>query len=61
MTETEELKKKLDDMMETLEVVDKEIESLQSRLSECADHYADDGLITDTPYAKRLWIEKGIR
>ena len=55
------LTSQLEDANYKAEEAKKQVESLESRLLEVADHYVADGLITDTPYAKRLWIEKGIR
>jgi hypothetical protein len=53
----EELREKIDDLEEELIDVRIERTAYCDRLELAADTLADLGIITNTPYAKRKWIE----
>ena len=57
LKEINELEDKIEDLSEEVQEAEAEAKKYRERLEEAADILAESGHITNTPYAKRKWIE----
>lgn len=57
LKEINELEDKIEDLSEEVQEAEAEAKKYRDRLEEAADILANLDIITNTPYAKRKWIE----